>query len=149
MLAGAGCLPSAVRSDNHGLQHEVAPPAVAFSLSHVAINVGNGGLPTSVHPSGLSSFGKALPTLVEKAGEVASQKRHQTLEEAMIKSVKGTKGSRSSSKRSAPSVGQQKQGGGGKNRKRGRESLPKLSGKATPKGASGSASGAGKAGDRP
>ena len=41
--------------------------------------------------------------------------------------------------------GQQKQGGGGKNRNLGRESLPKSSGKA----ASGSASGAGKTGDGP
>ena len=63
-------------------------------------------------PSESSLFGEGLPTLLEKAGDVASQKRHQSLEEAMIKSVKGTKGSRSSS---APSGGQHKQGGGGKN----------------------------------
>ena len=82
--------------------------------------------PTNFHSTlpGSSLFGEAL---MEKAGEVASQKRHRSLEEAMIKSVKGTKGSKSSSKRSAPSGGQQKQDGG-KNRKRGKKSQPKSSG---------------------
>ena len=50
MLAGAGCQPYAVRSDNNGLQHEVAPSAIAFALSHVAIYIGIGGLSTSIRP---------------------------------------------------------------------------------------------------
>ena len=39
-------------------------------------------------PLGSNLFGEAL---MEKAGEVASQKRHQSLEEAMIKSAKRAK----------------------------------------------------------
>ena len=46
------------------------------------------------NPSGWSLFGGALSTLLEKTGEVASQQRQQYLEEAMIKSMKGTKGSK-------------------------------------------------------
>ena len=38
-------------------------------------------------PSGSSLFSEALLTLLQKAGEVASQTRHQSLEEAMIKSA--------------------------------------------------------------
>ena len=34
----------------HRLEHEVILPAIAFALSHVAINVGNGGLPTYIRP---------------------------------------------------------------------------------------------------
>ena len=51
-------------------------------------------------PSGSSLFCETLPALsqLEKVGEVASQKRHQFLEEAMIKSAKGTKGSKPSTK---------------------------------------------------
>ena len=55
-------------------------------------------------PSGSSLFGRAL----EKARDVASQQRQRSLEEAVIKSVKGTKGSKASLKQSAPSGGQQK-----------------------------------------
>ena len=75
-------------------------------------------------PSALSLFGESLPALLEKEGEVASQKRHQCLEETMPKSVKGAKGSNTLSKRSAPSRGQQKQGGG-KNHKRNKKSQTK------------------------
>ena len=86
-------------------------------------------------PFDLSSlFGESLSALLEKAGEVASQKRYQSLEEAMIKSANGTKGSKPASKRSAPSGGQQKQGSG-KTRKQSKKLRPKLGGKATPKGA--------------
>ena len=49
-------------------------------------------------PSGSSLFGESLPALLETACEVASQKRHQSLEEAMIKLAKGAKGSKASSK---------------------------------------------------
>ena len=48
-------------------------------------------------PSGSSVFDEALPALFEKAGEVAPQKRHQSLEEALVKSVKGAKGPKTSS----------------------------------------------------
>ena len=61
-------------------------------------------------PLGSNLFCKSLSALLEKAGEVASLKRHQSLEEAIIKSAKGTKGSKLASKRS-PSGVQQKQGG--------------------------------------
>ena len=44
------------------------------------------------NPSGSSLFGGALLALLEKAGEVVTQKRHQSLEEAMVKSAKGAKG---------------------------------------------------------
>ena len=37
--------------------------------------------------SGSSVFGEALLALVEKAAEVAPQKRHQSLEEALVKSA--------------------------------------------------------------
>ena len=49
-------------------------------------------------PSGSSLFGEALPALIEKAGEVATQKRHQSLEEAMVKLAKGAKGPKALSK---------------------------------------------------
>ena len=57
-------------------------------------------------PSGSNIFGEALPTLLKKAGEVAIQKRHQSLEEAMVKSAKGSKAPKTSLKRPAPSGGQ-------------------------------------------
>ena len=49
--------------------------------------------------SGSSVFGEAMPALVEKAGEVATQKRHQSLEEALalVKPAKGAKGPKTSS----------------------------------------------------
>ena len=49
-------------------------------------------------PSGSSLFGEAMSALLEKAGEVVTEKRHQSFEEAMVKSVKGSKGPKASLK---------------------------------------------------
>ena len=42
-------------------------------------------------PAGSNVFGESLPALLERAGEVATQ-RQQSLEEALIKMAKGAKG---------------------------------------------------------
>ena len=44
------------------------------------------------NPTRLSVFGTSLPTLLERAGEVATQKRQQLLEEALVKIAKVAKG---------------------------------------------------------
>ena len=43
-------------------------------------------------PSGASIFVDALLALLKKAGEGATQKRHQSLEEVLVKLAKGAKG---------------------------------------------------------
>ena len=45
-----------------------------------------------VDPSGSCGFGNSLLALLERAGEVATKKRQQLLEEALVKSAKGAKG---------------------------------------------------------
>ena len=47
-------------------------------------------------PMGSSVFGDSLPTLLERAGEVAAQRQQQSLEEALVQSVKGAKGQKPS-----------------------------------------------------
>ena len=96
--------------------------------------------------SGSSIFGEALPALLEKAGEVATQKRHQSLEEALVMSVKVAKGPKTLSQRPASSGNQQKPG---QNHKRNKKSGSKSGSKAVLKGASNSVHGAGKTGDWP
>ena len=41
---------------------------------------------------GSSVFGDSLPALLERAGEVATQRQQQSLEEALVQSAKGDKG---------------------------------------------------------
>ena len=100
----------------------------------------------SFDPSGSSVFGEALSALLEKAGEVSTQKRHQSLEEVLVKSAKGAKGPKTSSQRSASSGNQQKPGWNCKGNMR---FGSKSGGKAVPKGALNSVHGTGKTGDRP
>ena len=59
-------------------------------------------------PSGSSFFGDALLALLEKTGEVTTQKRHQSLEEVLVKSAKGAKGPKALSQLPASSGQQQK-----------------------------------------
>ena len=42
-------------------------------------------------PAGSGVFGDSLPALLERAGEVAAQRRQQSLEEAFVKTAKGAK----------------------------------------------------------
>ena len=67
-------------------------------------------LPSMVLPSALATeayqlpfdsalsnvFGMSLPALLERAGEVAAQRRQQSLEEALVKTMNGAKGQQSS-----------------------------------------------------
>ena len=45
-------------------------------------------------PAGSSMFDMSLPALLERAGEVAAQRRQQSLEEALVKMAKGAKSQR-------------------------------------------------------
>ena len=93
-----GCRPSAARGNYHRLQHEIVLQNALLPSLMLPFALETEAYQLPFDPSGSSFFSESLPALVEKARGVASQKRQQSLEKAIIKSAKGTKGSKSVSK---------------------------------------------------